>query len=183
MSVALTVMNTEGPFSMDERSTEGTSESMPSLSLHEFTHTVSGSAIPKARSGNVSAGMNTLRANLAVMSILRSEGLQVAGSMEIVALRARWGRYALRARDLESSLQNLSALGLIDLGTLRGRQHVILTEAGHRWIHSFMGFVESLMTWPRRILHRLSKLGRPLTPTDQRRRSGDRNGAPPTLRW
>lgn len=170
-------MSREAPERDDERSSADGSAVTSGIFVREFIDSGPDAANSEGRARYRPAGTNMLRANLAVMSILRSEGLRAEGSMQVVALRSRWGRYALRARDLDISLQNLSALGLIDVGTLRGRQHVILTEEGDRWIYSLMGFVASLLTWPRRIACRLAKLRHPPAPVDQRRRSSDRCGA------
>lgn len=128
-------------------------------------------------------GIDRLRANLAVMSILRNQGVPLLGRIELTALRARWGRYALRARDLEGSLQRLEAIGFIEIDKKRGRQYVVLTEMGYRSAHSFFGFIESLLTWPRRIAQGVRRLGRPLATQDLSRRASDRGSGDHQDMW
>lgn len=99
-----------------------------------------------------------LRANLAVMSILRDEKVPAFGRMDISELRARWPRYALRGRDLDRSVDRLESLGLVEVDHVLGHHYVILTEMGYRSAHSIIGWIESLMAWPGRLRRRYQHL-------------------------
>lgn len=115
-----------------------------------------------------------IRANLAVMSILRGERLAPRDRIELLEVRAQWGRYAMRQRDLEIGVRRLESLGVIEIDAVRGRSYVVLTERGHRAIYSLAGFFESLMTWPRRFEQAIRRLRRTPAGAYPRRRNTDR---------
>lgn len=119
-----------------------------------------------------------LRANLAVMSILRDEHVPALGRLEIRELRARWPRYALRGRDLDRSLDRLESLGLIEIDHVLGHHYVILTEMGYRSAHSIIGWLESLTAWPSRLRRRYQHLFDAQRGGEVRRRLMDRAEGP-----
>lgn len=117
-----------------------------------------------------------LRANLAVMSILRSEHLPAQGRLDLCVLRAQWPRYALRGRDLDRSIERLESIGFVEVDHARGHDYVVLTDMGYRSAHSVLGWFESLMTWPRRVLGAWSRYTHPRPASDApRRRQMDRS--------
>lgn len=124
-----------------------------------------------------------LRANLAVMSILRGEHVPAQGRMDLSALRAQWPRYALRGRDLERSIERLESIGFVEVDHARGHDYVILTDIGYRSAHSLIGLLESLMTWPRRVLGAVQRVLPSLSGSGPRRRLMDRaEGTAPRTR-
>ena len=121
-----------------------------------------------------------LRANLAVMSILRNQHIPAQGRMEMSELRALWPRYALRGRDLEHSIERLESIGFVEVDHARGHDYVILTDMGYHSVHSPIGWFESLMTWPRRLGRVMQRFRRPPSSDGIRRRMMDRaEGAQP----
>lgn len=121
-----------------------------------------------------------VRPNLAVMSIFRSLKVPALGRLEMAELRVQWARYALRRRDLDRSLDRLEALGFVEIDhTRRGLKYVVLTQMGYRSAHSFFGFCESLMTWPRRLMQALSRQSAASREARRRRHDRVRGGLPP----
>lgn len=116
-----------------------------------------------------------VRPHLAVMSIFRSLHVPALGRLELAELRAQWPRYALRRRDLDRSLDRLEAIGFVEIDhTRRGLTYVVLTQAGYRSAYSLWGLLESLLTWPRRLMQVLAVAVRSPTPRDRARRANDR---------
>lgn len=118
--------------------------------------------------------LTMLRANLAVMSILRGKRVPAQERIEMAELRALWPRYALRRRDLERSVERLESIGFVEVDHARGHDYVILTDMGYRSAHSLVGAFEALMTWPRRLGRILQRIVHPLHSRDLRRRLMDR---------
>ncbi|MGQ0700342.1 MAG: hypothetical protein ACT4PZ_19150 [Panacagrimonas sp.] len=125
---------------------------------------------------NPAQGNPQMHANLAGMSILRDRHLPAQGRLEMKELRASWPRYALRARDLDSSIERLELLGLLEVDRVCCCHFVVLTERGYRRIHSLFGLIESLLVWPRRIGRWLGQLRQPRGYAMRLRRRRDDRG-------
>ncbi|TDU31655.1 hypothetical protein DFR24_1031 [Panacagrimonas perspica] len=118
------------------------------------------------------------RANLAVMSFLRSAHLAAQERVELRELRAQWSRYGLRRRDLGRSLERLESMGFIEVDRVRGHQFLVLTDMGHRSAYSVIGLIESLAILPRRLgrLVGALKFWRELRGLDRRAGDGQPRG-------
>jgi hypothetical protein len=88
-----------------------------------------------------------VRADIAVVGILRRQRCAGQGLASMAQLREEWPRYGLRQSDLYRSVVRLESLGFVSVERMKGLQWLGLTRRGDRW-------AMSLRTW----LHRLQML-------------------------
>lgn len=120
-------------------------------------------------------GIELIRSDLAIMSIFRHRQVPAFGRLEIAEIRGCWARYALRGRDLDRGVMHLESLGLVEVDRVRGRQYVVLTDQGFRSANSVIGWVESVLLLPRRLVRWLGGLrAGKVAEAAQRRRAVDR---------
>jgi hypothetical protein len=98
---------------------------------------------------------SALRAELAVMSILRDRKAREQGFIDIQRVRSAWSHYGLRRTDLPLAIDRLEALGLVIVDQDRGRNNLALTDHGRRWNGSVFRWAEWLHLLPRLLKRRL----------------------------
>ncbi len=96
-----------------------------------------------------------LRANLAVLEILRRSAAEAGDRIEVARLCREWPRYGMRERDCRRAIDHLLSISFFEPDRTRGTHQVVLTERGARAAYSFVAIVESLRGWPRRIARTL----------------------------
>ena len=92
-----------------------------------------------------------IRADLAVIGILRRLRDRGPGLASLQQLQQEWPRYGLRRSDLDRAVVRLESLGFVTVERLKGFQWLGLTRRGDRWAHSLRIWLERLYLLPRRI--------------------------------
>jgi hypothetical protein len=117
-----------------------------------------------------------VRADIAVVGILRRQRCAGQGLASLAQLREEWPRYGLRQSDLYRSVVRLESLGLVSVERLKGLQWLALTRRGDRWAMSMRTWLHRLQMLPARIARWVRHFGGAVGQGDPRRRLQDRLG-------
>lgn len=120
----------------------------------------------------MNASTYQLRADLAVIGILRRMRDAGAGLASLQQLHREWPRYGLRRSDLDRSVLRLESLGFLTVEQFEGLRWFGLTPRGDRWAHAFRIWVDRIVALPRTI----GRWFAPKPPGESRRRLVDRLG-------
>ncbi len=122
---------------------------------------------------------HSLRAELAVMSILNEHRIAPTAALPLTLISSAWRRYGLRAHDLPRAVGRLETLGMIRRDRKDGHHRVVLTDAGAEWLVSLRGSSSMLLLIPRYLRHLAGQLlGHRQNPANCPRRRGT-DGPPP----
>jgi hypothetical protein len=92
-----------------------------------------------------------LRADIAVIGILRRLRDAGAALASLQQLRDEWPRYGLRRSDLDRAVVRLESHGFVSVERLKGLQWLSLTNRGDRWAHSLRTWLQRLLKLPRQV--------------------------------
>lgn len=92
-----------------------------------------------------------LRADIAVIGILRRLRDAGPGLASLQQLRDEWPRYGLRRSDLDRAVGRLESAGFVTVERLKGLQWLGLTHRGDRWAHALRTWLNWALMLPRRI--------------------------------
>lgn len=120
--------------------------------------------------------IHQLRADIAVIGILRRVHDAGTGVTSLQQIHREWSRYGLRRSDLDRSVIRLETLGFVTVERLKGLQWLSLTQRGDRWAHSLRVWLERLLLLPRRIALWLRPASKKAPDDRPRRRLADRLG-------
>lgn len=118
--------------------------------------------------------IHQLRADIAVIGILRRFRDSGLGRASIEQLHREWPRYGLRRGDLDRSVTRLEGLGFVVVERAPGLLRLGLTQRGDRWAHSLRTFMQRALLLARQVAHWINKPS--ATPVAPKRRLSDRLG-------
>jgi hypothetical protein len=118
-----------------------------------------------------------LRADVAVMIILREFGVEAYGALERSQMVKSWPEYGLRDADLPAALARLALRGHVHIVNAADGDQVILTERGAQWVESLPAWLEYQLIVPRRAAYQyrlLPGIGTTRPLSDRRTRRAQR---------
>lgn len=102
--------------------------------------------------------LSDLRADIAVMLILRALGIQPGGVLDHEQLVTNWPEYGLATGELRTALARLMLRGHLRAVARPDVEQVRLTERGARWMQEVPAWLEYQLIVPSRSACQLSRL-------------------------
>lgn len=115
-----------------------------------------------------------LRADLAVMNILRGDASGADRPIAIAQITEAWPAYGVRGSDLTPALARLMLRGFVKRERVLGGEYLVSTDTGAQWLAAQSAWLEYRLLAPRRERVRFVRArATPSTPPRLLRRSGD----------
>lgn len=115
-----------------------------------------------------------LRADLAVMNILRGDASGVDRPIAIAQLTEAWPAYGVRGSDLTPALARLMLRGFVKRDRMQAGEFVASTASGAQWLAAQSAWLEYRLLAPRRERVRFVRAkSTPSSPPRLQRRRGD----------